>query len=791
MKKTTKIFILSILTIIFGLYISGCGKNNLRELISAKDATKEPTTNTDTQVPITQTPKVGYYVINFVNDDDSLIESLSVKEGDIPTITNNPIKESDNTYDYIFDGWDKNIVVATKDETYKATYKSTYIDYTITFKDYDDNLISTNNYHYGDTISVPSNPSREHYSFNGWSSVKDGDREDINTVTKSITYYAIYQEETEISDNTYKVTWKNYDGTVLDIDTVEYGVIPKYDGATPTKEGTAQYTYTFNGWDRYITAVTGDTTYTAQYEATVNKYTITWKNYDGTVLEIDYNVEYGQMPTYNRGTPERPATAEYTYKFIGWDKEITPVTGDIAYTAQYEATVNKYTITWKNYDGTVLEIDYNVEYGQMPTYNGVTPTKEATAEYTYKFNGWDRAVTTVTGNAVYKANYDNIPNKYKITLNNQVSGLTISGITSGNSYDYDSKVTLKASNIPSGYTVLWSRSDGVSYAGDTYTFIVPAENITITTTKTLPYLREGNKIYFGTYPQTLVSDESLITELNTKAGDLPTATDAKAWTDYNYYLYEEIYSYMFYQDIDYDNNGTYDYRGVYFTSLRPKFYELGVGGDKSYLADNGYLIGTTYWFSYDPIEWEILSEENGQALILAHLILDAQEYYPSVERTIFVHDSGAEVYGNNYAFSTIRRWLNENFYDTAFSDLEKTIIQTTMVNNGVYSTSNYSNTYVCANTFDKMFLLSYQEAPKKVYYDDLVGQAQGTDYAKCQGLYVNKSDTYTGNSSWWLRSPSYESGFEAYYVGTDGTIKVFGPVYYSYYGVRPACWIYL
>ena len=791
MKKTTKIFILSILTIIFGLYISGCGKNNLRELISTKDETKEPTTNTNTQVPITQTPKVGYYIINFVNDDDSLIESLSVKEGDIPTITNNPIKESDNTYDYIFDGWDKNIVVATKDETYKATYKSTYIDYTITFKDYDDNLISTNNYHYGDTISVPSNPSREHYSFNGWSSVKDGDREDINTVTKSITYYAIYQEETEISDNTYKVTWKNYDGTVLDIDTVEYGVIPKYDGATPTKEGTAQYTYTFNGWDRYITAVTGDTTYTAQYEATVNKYTITWKNYDGTVLEIDYNVEYGQMPTYNRGTPERPATAEYTYKFIGWDKEITPVTGDIAYTAQYEATVNKYTITWKNYDGTVLEIDYNVEYGKMPEYNGVTPTKEATAEYTYKFNGWDRAVTTVTGNAVYKANYDNIPNKYKITLNNQVSGLTISGITSGNSYDYDSKVTLKASNIPSGYTVLWSRSDGVSYAGDTYTFIVPAENITITTTKTLPYLRDGNKIYFGTYPQTLVSDESLITELNTKAGDLPTSTDAKAWTDYNYYLYEEIYSYMFYQDIDYDNNGTYDYRGVYFTSLRPKFYELGVGGDKSYLADNGYLIGTTYWFSYDPIEWEILSEENGQALILAHLILDAQEYYPSVESTIFVHDSGAEVYGNNYAFSTIRRWLNENFYDTAFSDLEKTIIQTTMVNNGVYSTSNYSNAYVCANTFDKMFLLSYQEAPKKVYYDDLVGQAQGTDYAKCQGLYVNKSDTYTGNSSWWLRSPSYESGFEAYYVGTDGNIKVFGPVYYSFYGVRPACWIYL
>ena len=90
-----------------------------------------------------------------------------------------------------------------------------------------------------------------------------------------------------------------------------------------------------------------------------------------------------------------------------------------------------------------------------------------------------------------------------------------------------------------------------------------------------------------------------------------------------------------------------------------------------------------------------------------------------------------------------------------------------------------------------MFLLSYQEAPKKVYYDDLVGQAQGTDYAKCQGLQVITSGSYTGNSYWYLRSPSYNYANCAYIVGYEGTIYVDSNVYNSSVGVRPACWIKL
>ncbi len=89
-------------------------------------------------------------------------------------------------------------------------------------------------------------------------------------------------------------------------------------------------TYTFVSWDKPITEVTGDTTYTAIYEKT--KYVITFIGFDGSVID---------EREYSHGDTVIPPTAPNVdgYTFISWDKVITIALGNKTYTAVYESNV--------------------------------------------------------------------------------------------------------------------------------------------------------------------------------------------------------------------------------------------------------------------------------------------------------------------------------------------------------------------------------------------------------------------------------------------------------------------
>ena len=71
-----------------------------------------------------------------------------------------PTKAADETYTYEFADWDKELVAVTGNVTYKATYTSKYIDYTVKFVA-EGATISEKTYHYGDTVEKPAAPTPE------------------------------------------------------------------------------------------------------------------------------------------------------------------------------------------------------------------------------------------------------------------------------------------------------------------------------------------------------------------------------------------------------------------------------------------------------------------------------------------------------------------------------------------------------------------------------------------------------------------------------------------------------
>ena len=191
----------------------------------------------------------------------------------------------------------------------------------------------------------------------------------------------------------YLDIWNDEDNTISDGDGIPdmYQVLVKFESANPL----------------YGT-VTGTTT----------------QVFTGKDAEDKYVTSFDVTPDMNgiTCTPTAPQ-----YKFLKWtrdDKDVedpgamikdVPGGSTIVFQAQWDT--NKYTVTWKNWNGDELEKDENVEYGATPKYDGVTPTKPATAQFTYTFTGWMPEVSEVTGDAIYTATYAETTNKYSYTVN--------------------------------------------------------------------------------------------------------------------------------------------------------------------------------------------------------------------------------------------------------------------------------------------------------------------------------------------------------------------------------------
>ena len=257
----------------------------------------------------------------------------------------------------------------------------------------------------------------------------------------------------------------------------------------------------------------------------------------------------------------------------------------------------------------------------------------------------------------------------------------------------------------------------------------------------------GDYVYYGLYPQTHVNDADTIFKLNSL-----------------------IYS---------PGSGWYELDGKYYAKKSATPYPQDTG----YKYSDGTVIwrDKVDWFLCEPIKWRILSESNGEALVVSDLILDTHGYNEQYEGLESGH------YANNYKRSEIRQWLNDGFYDSAFS-LDSSSVLTTTVDNSASTTDVDDNEYACENTQDKVFLLSFQD-----YLDPSYGfsdsafvvnerKCMSTDWAAASGVYKHNGD---GFGWYWTRSPSSSRPGNAYCVSYKGDVQDCAVDSYSS-GVRPA-----
>ncbi len=242
--------------------------------------------------------------------------------------------------------------------------------------------------------------------------------------------------------------------------------------------GYEDYVSTLQGYCKNVATCekTDDTFYNVGDEVTVEEDVTYYAIYDKPVL----TAEFGNGANYST-TTENGCFTKWTEEEAETSAEVTsPLTmiADKTIYAQYDKKA-KYTITWKNDDGSVLETDTEVEVGTTPTYDGETPTKAADAQYTYTFNAWSPEVATVTGDAEYTATYNKTAIEYTITY-----------VLNGGTNPDDAKATYTAEDLP--YTLPTPTKEGNSFDG-----WFDNEELTGDAITTIPANESGNKTFYA------------------------------------------------------------------------------------------------------------------------------------------------------------------------------------------------------------------------------------------------------------------------------------------------------
>ncbi len=437
----------------------------------------------------TYVQKPRKYTIIFTEEGGAEIERHFLLHNDMPECENVPTRTGFTLQ------WEPALAAVTGDATYRATWlEEPPTEYEITFIDYDGTELKKGNVEVGTMPMPPVSPSGKPatsiytYVFDHWSPT-------VEKVSQAMTYTAVYREE----NRKYSVTFKNEDNSLIEINEYSYGETPVC-STTPTKDPTAQYTYAF-AWTPQIQTVMGDAVYTATFTPTTNKYSVSVKCSPSGAATVTGSGLYDYNESATAVTVGITNVAD-GYEFDGWadlddeDKKATSrqmaVTGDINLVAEFTcSTCDNVDIVWNNWDGSHLKTVSQAK-GTATTYTGATPQKAADAHYTYKFDGWTRAMNTkrdykngltpvaAEGGAIYYAHFDSIVNTYKVTLASNPAGVaTLAGAGTYNYNDADEAVTIAVTNYNHDNFTFTGWTGDIENASESFTTAITG-NINLT-----------------------------------------------------------------------------------------------------------------------------------------------------------------------------------------------------------------------------------------------------------------------------------------------------------------------
>ena len=536
--------------------------------------------------------------------------------------------------------------------------------------------------------------------------------------------------------------------------------------------------YSFKGWSYQGTKVfdengnqladfsmADEMTFVAIWSAV--EYPITYVLNDGTNNENNpssYTVEDDAITLLD------PARSGYT--FMGWyrtsafEQQATSIDpsekSEVTLYAKWE--IINYSISYElngGTDSTPNPTSYTVE----DAFDFSIPTRDG-----YTFLGWYDGETKytviaqgTTGTLSLEARWSADLNALSVTSENEAKGTV--NVTTGSGYT-DEAITVVANPASGCVFKGW-------YSGDTkvsdeaaFTFTMPASDYSLVArfwtqaeeeeaawnaahgvTPTLS--NDGKTITYGLYPQTRVVDSALLAALDA-LGD--SAKGVNGW-----YLYDE----------------------EYYAKLSATPYQ----SDYEFVDGATIVNGTIYWFKCEPIKWDVLSETDGEYYVLSDALLEVHRYGE------FYSGEKDGHYSNNYQHSEIRAWLNGDFYGSAFT-LGDSAIRTAEVDNSAATTDSSSNAYACANTQDKVFLLSYQDYLESDYGFSASKDSTSTrcckptDWARARGAYCSTSSSTLFNGWYWTRSPYSSESRYAWTVTYDGGLSC-NYLDYTSLSVRP------